>query len=410
MNATDISLCTPFTIRGGFTVKNRLFKSAMSEQLGTRAHDVSDGLVRLYGVWADGGIGLQVTGNVMVDRTALGEPRNVVIDERTDRKGLEAWARAGQRGGAQIWMQLNHPGKQSPSLLAREPLAPSAVPLGHGLERVFNTPRAMTQGEIESVIAAFATGARIAKESGFNGVQIHGAHGYLVSQFLSPRHNIREDGWGGSPENRRRFVLEVYSAVRTAVGKDFGVGIKLNSADFQRGGFTEEESMVVVDALAAAGMDLIEISGGTYEAPAMTGARSESTRKREAYFLEYAERVRKRTSVPLAVTGGFRSARAMNEALRSGATDFVGMARPLAFRPDFPHQLLQDVDAALAIPHLSTGIKVVDRVAMLDVTWFEAQLDRVARGKSTKENLSSWAALYLMLSRMGLYAFRRRRA
>ncbi len=310
-------------------------------------------------------------------------------------------------------MQLNHPGKQSPSLLVREPVAPSAVPLAGDVGRFFNTPRAITEAEIHGVIERFAFAAGRAKDWGFDGVQVHGAHGYLVSQFLSPHHNVRTDAWGGSAENRRRFALEVYRAIRARVGAAFPVGIKLNSADFQRGGFTEEESMAVVDALAAEGVDLIEVSGGTYEAPAMTGYgakdASESTRAREAYFLAFAEKVRARTSVPLAVTGGFRSGPAMLDALRGGATDLIGLARPLAVYPDLPARLLRDPGASVTLPRPTTGLKALDKATMLDVTYYETQLDRIARGLPASPDLSAWTAALSTLRRFGASAFRPRR-
>jgi len=408
--ASSVGFDAPLDLPCGARIKNRLFKSAMSEQLGDTHHDPTPALVRLYETWAAGGIGLQVTGNVMIDRTALGEPANVVLDPRSDHAAFRRWAEAGKTHGASVWMQLNHPGKQSPNFLVKQPVAPSAVPLGGGLERAFNTPRALTAAEIEALVERFADAAAMAQAAGFEGVQIHGAHGYLVSQFLSPHHNRRDDDWGGTADKRRRFVMETYRAVRARVGEKFPVGIKLNSADFQRGGFTEEESMAVVDALAEAGMDLIEISGGTYEAPAMTGAaQKDSTRRREAYFLEYAEKVRARTRVPLVVTGGFRSGAAMGAALRSGATDMIGMARPLAVVPDFPNQLLGNPEAQITLPRPSTGMKLVDRLAMLDVTWYEAQLDRLGRGDAPRKDLSAWSAMALMMRRAGVYAFRPRR-
>ncbi len=402
---------TPLTLPCGARIKNRFFKSAMSEQLGDRAHDPSPGLARVFKTWAAGGVGLQVTGNVMVDREALGEPANVALDRRSDLAAFGRWAEAGKSHGASVWMQLNHPGKQSPNFLVKQPVAPSAVPLGGGLERAFNTPRALTATEIGAVVERFAEAAGLAKQAGFMGVQIHGAHGYLVSQFLSPHHNQRSDDWGGTPDKRRRFALEVYRAVRDRVGPEFPVGIKLNSADFQRGGFTEDESMAVVDALADAGIDLIEVSGGTYEAPAMTGSsHRDSTRRREAYFLEYAEKVRARTRVPLVVTGGFRTGAAMREALHSGATDMIGMARPLAVDPEFPNRLLADAAASISLRRLSTGFKLVDRFGMIDVTWYEAQIERIARGEPTREDLGAWSAVFLMMRRAGVYAFRPRRA
>jgi len=234
-----------------------------------------------------------VTGNVMLDARALGEPGNVVA-ERAHLERFREWARAAAGTGSLLFMQLNHPGKQSPRHLSPEPVAPSAIPLGHGIERWFATPRALGSDEIEALVERFGQAALLAKEAGFAGVQIHGAHGYLVNQFLSPRHNRREDGWGGSADKRRRFVMEVYRAMRCAVGDAFPVSIKLNSADFQSDGFSEDESVEVVRALADEGIDLIEVSGGTYESPAMVGgARRESTRLREAYFLEFAERIRR---------------------------------------------------------------------------------------------------------------------
>jgi 2,4-dienoyl-CoA reductase-like NADH-dependent reductase (Old Yellow Enzyme family) len=334
-----------------------------------------------------------------------------VLDERSQLPRFAAWAEAGRSDGAHLFMQLNHPGKQVPSFLSMQPVAPSDIPLGNGLEKAFNRPRALAEAEIWAIVEKFAAAAQLAQRAGFTGVQIHGAHGYLVSQFLSPWHNQRSDGWGGSPEKRRRFMLEVYRAIRAAVGRHYPVAIKLNSADFQRGGFTEDESMAAVDALAEAGIDLIEISGGNYESPAMTGfGQKASTQQREAYFLEYAEKVRARVRVPLVVTGGFRSGTAMLEALRTGATDLIGMARPLAVVPDFPNRLLRDPNAALQLKRPSTGLKLIDRLSMLDITWYESQLDRIGRGKPARADLCAWGAVAQVLRRSGAYAFRARRA
>lgn len=400
-------LAAPLELPCGVTLKNRFLKSAMSEQLADRAHDPTPGLDRLYRTWAEGGVGLQVTGNVMVDRTALGEPDNVVLDERSDLAAFERWAEAGRAEGAHLFVQLNHPGKQSPRFLSREPVAPSAIPLRGRVGRAFRAPRALREDEIERIIASFATAARLAQRASFTGVQIHGAHGYLVSQFLSPRHNQRTDRWGGSAEGRRRFVLELHRAIRTAVGPRYPVSIKLNSADFLRDGFTEDESMAVVDALAAEGIDLIEISGGTYEAPAMMGALRGRAPPREAYFLEFAEKVRERTRsrVPLAVTGGFRSGPAMRDALRGGATDLIGLARPLAVHPDLPRRLLADASTAVKLERPSTGVGAIDLLAMLDVTWYEAQLERLSRGEPARADLGAWRAVAQVVRRIGLHAF-----
>jgi 2,4-dienoyl-CoA reductase-like NADH-dependent reductase (Old Yellow Enzyme family) len=246
-------------------------------------------------------------------------------------------------------------------------------------------------------------------------VQIHGAHGYLVSQFLSPNHNHRTDEWGGSPQNRRRFVMAVYAEVRRQVGADFPVGIKLNSADFQRGGFTEDESMATIQALADAGIDLIEISGDTYEAPAMSGAfkpQKVSTAAREAYFLDFAERVRTTVKVPLMVTGGFRTADGMNSALRSGSLDIVGLARLLAIDPDAPAALLRGQDSTQRVRPITTGIKPVDRMGIMEVLWYTRQLKRIAEGGNPRPGESGLMAFLksLMKSSWGTYRTKRMRA
>lgn len=409
--SNDINLNTAFTLKNGTVIKNRLFKSAMSEQLGTKDHNPTKGLATLYKTWAEGGLGLSITGNIMIDRSALGEPKNVVLDTQSDLEPFKKWAQAGSANGSHIWPQLNHPGKQIPNFITEEPVAPSAIALENGLEKGFNKPRALTESEILEIIQKFATAAELSKKAGFTGVQIHGAHGYLVSQFLSPRHNQRDDQWGGPLENRMRFVLAVYHAIREKVGKDFPIGIKLNSADFMRGGFTEEDSMEVVKALASAGIDLIEISGGTYESPSMVGHKMKpTTQKREAYFLEYAEKVRSLIDTPLVVTGGFRSADGMVTALRSGATDFIGLARPLAVYPNLPNDLMADENHSIELRPLTTGVKLVDKMAMLDITWYEFQLARMAQKKAPKPNMSEWGTFFKTLLGAGMYAFKKRRA
>ncbi len=400
-----------FTLGNGRVISNRLMKSAMSEQLGLPDHNPGTELANLYQAWSQGGCGILVSGNIMVDRKNLGEPKNVVLDEQSDLAAFEKWTAAGKANGNEFWAQLNHPGRQSPGFLTKQPVAPSAIGLGKGLEKAFNTPRALADAEVEALVAKFATSAKLAKDVGFTGVQIHGAHGYLVSQFLSPAANQRGDRWGGSLENRMRFLLEVFAAIRAAVGTDFPVAIKLNSADFQKGGFSEEDSMQVVQALAAAGIDHIEISGGTYESPEMakeTGKKS--TQQREAFFLEYAERVRELVDVPLAVTGGFRSTEGMNRALQSGALDFIGLGRPLAFAPDLPNQALADAEYSIELPHLTTGVKMIDFIAAHNIYWYQNQLWRLGRNLQPKPDLSPWRSFAETMLNNGRYAFRQMRA
>ncbi|MCK7550236.1 MULTISPECIES: NADH:flavin oxidoreductase/NADH oxidase family protein [Marinobacter] len=382
-------LSQPLTLKTGSVIPNRFAKSAMSETLGTIDNRVTKELVTLYRTWAEGGTGLSITGNVMVDRRHIGEPQNVVLEDERDLVLLRAWADAGKTGGNQIWMQLNHPGKQSPKMLNSDTVAPSAIPFKKELRGMFATPRALTGTEIEEIVLRFARSAAIAEKAGFDGVQIHGAHGYLVSQFLSPHHNQRTDEWGGSAENRMRFVLEVYRAIRAVTGDGFNVGIKLNSADFQRGGFTEEESLGVIDALAKEGIDLVEISGGNYENPAMAkgaegGEVKQSTLAREAYFLEFAEKVRERVEVPLMVTGGFRTETGMADAVTSGATDLVGIARPLAVEPDCPKRIMAGESFTSAVRPIKTGIRLIDDMALMEVSWYTRQLGRIGKGKAPR--------------------------
>jgi 2,4-dienoyl-CoA reductase-like NADH-dependent reductase (Old Yellow Enzyme family) len=388
MSAVAI-LSAPLTLPCGVTIKNRLLKSAMSEALGSADGAPRDALARLYGAWADGGIGLCVTGNVMIDARALGEPGNVFIENDRHLASLRAWAAAGTRNGTALWMQLNHPGKQCPKGLNRETVSPSAVPFKKDMAALFATPRALREDEIHDLIRRFGEAAAQAQAAGFTGVQIHGAHGYLVSQFLSPHHNRRDDDWGGTPEKRRRFVLAVLAEIRRRVGSAFPIGIKLNSADFQRGGFTEDESLDTIRALSAAGIDLIEVSGGTYEAPAMTGIKQkDSTRAREAYFIDFAAKAREATSVPLVVTGGFRSAEGMAEAIHSGAVDMVGLARGLALETDLPNRLLAGQAPRFQVRPIRTRIPMVDRMAIMEVVWYTRQLHRIGRGQRPQPNAS----------------------
>ena len=408
---TAIELQTALELSNGQVIKNRLLKSATSEQLGDEQHNPRVELANAYQQWAKGGVGLAISGNIMISRQALGEPRNVVLDEQSDFSGFRRWTKAATENGTQFWAQLNHPGKQSPSFLSAQPVAPSAVPLKAGLEKGFNTPRALSEDEIEDLIQTFAKAAKLAQQVGFTGVQIHAAHGYLISQFLSPRHNQRSDQWGGSSENRRRFLMSVYAAIREAVGNKFVVAVKLNSADFQVDGFTEHESMEVVQALDAAGIDLIEISGGTYEEPAMVQSeKKQSTMRREAFFLDFAAGLRQISKVPLAVTGGFRSAKGMQSALQDDATDMIGLARPMMLEPDLPNKAFADANYHIHLPNPTTGWKLLDMISMMNLIWYEAQILRLGTGLAPKPNLSAWMVALKGVMSMGRVAWQKRRA
>ncbi len=350
----------PLELPCGVILPNRLLKSAMTEGLANENDQATPRLAALYKRWAEGGTGTLVTGNVMVDRRFLERPGNVVIDGNGGEAALQEWAAAGTSKNNQLWMQINHPGRQCQRQVSAQPLAPSDV--GIDLIGMFGRPKPMTEADIRDTIQRYANVAASAKAAGFTGVQIHAAHGYLISQFLSPLANTREDQWGGSLENRARFLLETVAAVRLAVGSRFAISVKLNSADFSKGGFSHEDSLHVAQWLSDAGIDLLEVSGGTYEKLALMGDQDDdnpnSTADREAYFLKYAAGIRKVTQIPLAITGGFRSRNAMQQALDSGALDVIGLGRPLCSQADIK-PLLQGGQSSLpnweAVLKLGTG-------------------------------------------------------
>jgi 2,4-dienoyl-CoA reductase-like NADH-dependent reductase (Old Yellow Enzyme family) len=398
-------LDTPLGLAAGATIKNRLVKAAMSEQLASVTGAPTHALERLYARWARGGAGMLITGNVMIDRRSIGEARNIVVEDERDVPALRLCAAAAKSGGATAIVQINHPGRQSFIGLSSRVVAPSAAASHHpGAAK----PRALTGEEILELIARFAETARIVVSAGFDGVELHGAHGYLISQFLSPAANQRDDEWGGDAERRRRFLLEVTRAVRAAIGPHKILAIKLNSADFQRGGFTEQESLDVIAQLDGENIDLLEISGGTYESPAMSGSVAESTRRREAYFLEFAEAVREITAVPLMVTGGFRSGAGMSEAITTGATDLVGLARPLALEPELPAALVRDPGSTHSTFHLKPlGVKKLDTAA--ELWWTQYQLRRIGSGKDPNPSYGIRRALLSALRSNGINTLRRRR-
>lgn len=348
----SVSLSDSLVLPCGVSLPNRICKAAMTEGLAAPDGCPTPALENLYGIWSDGGAGLLLSGNVIIDRDHLERPGNVIVDRQlSDKKrdALASWAKAATRNGNQFWAQISHAGRQTQKIVNAHPKAPSAVKLGLPGGQ-FGEPEALTEAEIANIIQGFAHCAATLKEAGFTGVQLHAAHGYLLSQFLSPRSNQREDQYGGSLENRARLLLEVYHAVREIVGADFPVAVKLNSADFQKGGFDFNESLQVATWLQEAGIDLIEVSGGTYEQPKLLDlegvepveeqAVAASTLAREAYFVDFTKAMRETLTVPLMVTGGLRRRDAMEEALNEGGADVIGIGRPMCVMTDAPKRLL----------------------------------------------------------------------
>ena len=395
-------LFTPITLPNGTTIKNRFFKSAMSEGMGTKNFQPKKNIATLYKRWAEGGTGLIITGNIMIDPKGTAEPGNIVFDKNSNMEILKDWAKQGQQHGAKVMVQINHPGKQVPKTIAKETVAPSAVPLGNGLNKLFSTPRALTTSEVEELVQKFITSAKVAKDAGFSGVQIHAAHGYLISQFLSPHDNRRTDKYGGSLENRMRFLKEIYLGMREELGKDFTIGIKINSTDFKEDGLTEEDSLKTIIELANLGLDFVEISGGTYERPAMMGATSKSTN--QVFFAEYSKKLKQKIEIPVVVTGGIRSINAMNTLLNDNTTDFIGIARPLTIDPNIPNKIKQGTYTIVETTRVSTGVKKLDKIfgSLLGIVYYQVLMQNIAKGKEPKATKNAWPSLIQAVYNQGL--------
>lgn len=409
-------LSTPLTLPCGLEIPNRIGKAAMTEGLADADGSAGERIERAYRTWAEGGSGLLITGNIMVDARYRERPANVIVDGEQDeagRAGLRRFADASRARGGAVIAQISHAGRQSPSAVAAEPVGPSAVAMKMpgGL---FGKPRALTADEIHEIIGRFAVSAGELCAAGFDGVQVHAAHGYLVSEFLNPLANKRDDDWGGSLENRARLLIEIVRAVRGAIGPDKALSVKLNSSDFQKGGFSFDDCQRVVAMLDAETVDLLEISGGNYEQPRMLGFDGlepvfedrvrESTRAREAYFMGYAEEVIKTANTPLMVTGGFRTRQAMEAAIDEGVA-MIGIGRPLCIHPDAANRLLTGEWDRLAAPekdfrlgpgwlgpHSSNDlIKAANGFAAM--SFFYRNIIRMADGKPAKRRMNLWGAL-----------------
>lgn len=375
-------LKTSFQLPCGTTLKNRLVKSAMTERISDNKLEPNEKHCHLYEKWAETGAGLLITGNVMVDPIHRESAGNVYVGSDSILPKMKAWAKAATQKETQAWVQISHAGRQTSKFLTARPLAPSEVQLQKmGL---FGKPRAMKEDDIQAVIYGFIKAAEICKTAGFTGLQLHSAHGYLLSQFLSPITNRRTDQWGGNIENRSRLLRIIIEETRKVVGAAFPISVKLNSSDFQRGGLTEEESLEVIQMLEG-NIDLLEISGGTYEKLVFfegieqKQAIKESTRQREAYFLDFATKVRAVSKIPLLITGGFRSFDFCQQALENGELDLVGMARPFITNLDDIARFLEGKVDKLENLVVKTGIKAVDDSA--EGGYYARQLIRLAEGK-----------------------------
>ncbi len=417
MESATISVEAPLTLPCGAVLRNRIAKAAMTEGIADPRNHATARHETLYRTWSSGGSGLLITGNIQVDRRYLERPGNVAIEQDLAEEGFEAlsaYARAATANDTAAWVQLSHAGRQTPARVTKTPVAPSAVALKLPRSE-FGMPRALESSEIEDIRDRFIFAAAQCQKAGFTGVQIHAAHGYLLSEFLSPRVNQRTDDWGGSLRNRARLLMEIIAGVRSETGADFPISVKLNSSDFQKGGFSHDDCLQVVQWLNEAGIDLLEISGGTYEQPRMMDtdgvepvvekAIRVSTREREAYFLKYAVSIRKVARMPLMVTGGFRSRRGMDAALIAGEVDVCGVARPLCVMPDMPGRLLdKSLDEGPAYERslrLGPGIfgpqSPITLIKLANAFgtqgWFYHQIYRLADGLAPETEFGLFSAL-----------------
>ncbi|MFO1393855.1 MAG: NADH:flavin oxidoreductase/NADH oxidase family protein [Steroidobacteraceae bacterium] len=397
-------LRTPLRLPCGLVLKNRLVKAAMTEGLAGPDGLPNDKLERLYRTWARSGVGLLITGNVMVVGDHLERPGNVIVDREfgpAERARFKAWADAASEDGCRLWMQVSHAGRQTQKAVNPRPKSASDVQLGLPGGQ-FARPEPLTDGEIRKLVTRFADAAVVARETGFSGVQVHAAHGYLISQFLSPKANRRQDDWGGSLENRARFLRAIVAATRARVGRDFAVSVKLNSSDFQKGGFGPDDARRVVAWLEQDGVDLIELSGGTYEQPRMLELEGlepvveiklqDSTRQREEFFLGFASELKGVARVPLMVTGGFRTARGMSAAIREDGIAAIGIGRPLCGDPLCTQRLLRDgadlprYEKLLGNPRrffgVNSPVKLVKAIASFSVmAWYYDQIVLMSEGR-----------------------------
>ena len=402
MNTAAPKLFQPLTFPNGKTVPNRLCKAAMEENLSDEGQIPGDRLHRLYRRWVEGGVGLILTGNVMVAPDALTGPGGVVLQESTDIEPFKRWAEAGKSEDGQFWMQINHPGRQVYAAMGESALSPSDKTMDMGnFSKMFAQPRAMTEEEIEVLIQRFTATSKQAELAGFTGVQVHAAHGYLISQFLSPLTNLRSDQWGGDINNRARVLIEIVKRIRQSVKPEFCVSVKLNSADFQRGGFELHDAKVVIQLLNELNVDLVELSGGSYESPAMQGRvtekdaeKPETTLRREAYFVDFAREIASVAKMPIMVTGGILRRVVAEQALEKDSAGFgvemLGLAQAMAFRPDLPNQW-RDHELEIKLPQVNWKNKTFAALAVMAVT--KVQLKRLAQGKSPKANVSPFFSL-----------------
>lgn len=369
----------PLILPCGAVIKNRIVKSAMSDSLGDGEGNATDAQSRLYEVWAEGGVGLSIIGEVQVDPFFPEKPGNLVLTKSTDLPALRDLTSRSAINGAHIWPQLSHAGGLSHSPINR-PKGPSPLSIGS-----FEC-EGMSGIEVAQLPGQYAKAAEKAKLAGFTGVQIHAGHGFLLSQFLSPLCNLRNDQYGGSIVGRCQVIIDIIAKVRSVVGRSFPIGIKINSSDQLEGGLTEEDALQVIAILDNTSIDLIEISGGSY----FPGAKSSSDRvSKGPYFVKFAEKSKKITTKPIIVTGGFKTREQALNSLEVGATDFVGIARALVLNPNLTNNWISGIACKPEFPRF----KVTPEGGV--TAWFTMLLTAIGNNNSDNFNLDILSAIEL---------------
>ena len=384
------------TLPNGMILPNRIIKAPMTERIANSDHAPHSGHMNLYSAWAKGGAGLIVTGNVMVDRTYLEAPGNLVLDDTNPISAYKELASKVKRLGASIWMQLNHPGPQSPRSLTPVPIAPSPVPARK--PEFFCTPRALSVSEINQIVEQFAFTALTAKEAGFDGIQVHASYGYLLSSFLSPRTNQRNDQWGGSLENRARLLRTVVRAIRESTGPDFALSVRINVSDYLPNGFTMAEAIETIQWLEKDTVDLVDLSGGSYDR-SISFERKYRHPTREDLFSKISKRVKNSVSIPVAITGTLRTGSYINSIIENGWVDAVGMARPLLCEVDFPAKLIDGYMGKVQEPRYHLEFRDPMERIVKEIFWYYEQIHRLSIGSDVDIDLNIDEAFMSVLAR-----------
>ena len=395
-NTNGVPIAQELALPNGMVLPNRIVKAPMTERIAESDHAPHPGHMNLYSEWAKGGPGLIVTGNVIVDRTYLEAPGNLVLDDAHSLDAFKELTSRVKSFGSNIWMQLNHPGPQSPRSLTPVPVAPSPVPARK--PEFFCTPRALSTSEINKIVEQFAFTALSAKNAGFDGVQVHASYGYLLSSFLSPRTNQRNDQWGGSLENRTRLLRTIVRSIRENTGTDFALSVRINVSDYLPNGFTMAEAIKTIQWLESDTVDLVDLSGGSYDR-SISFERKYRHPTREDLFTKIAKQVKKSVSIPIMITGTLRSGSYMNSIIEKGWVDAIGMARPLLCDVEFPAKLVDGFMGRVEEPRYNLKFSDPMERIVKEIFWYYEQIHRLSIGSGVDLDLDIEDSFIAVLTR-----------